>query len=86
MNGREVFVPQSYEQGQEGQVDWFEAVVKLDGELPHALQFFAMRSMASGDEGFTGPIPMPHSRLSSKLMNTASVTSAVYSGPFATTT
>ena len=48
LNGREVFVPQSYEQGQEGQVDWFEAVVKLDGEL-RTLQFFAMRSMASGD-------------------------------------
>jgi transposase len=48
LNGREVFVPQSYEQGQEGQVDWFEAVVKLDGELC-TLQFFAMRSMASGD-------------------------------------
>jgi transposase len=48
LNGREVFVPQSYEQGQEGQVDWFEAVVKLDGEL-RKLQFFAMRSMASGD-------------------------------------
>ena len=40
-----MFVPQSYEQGQEGQVDWFEAVVKLDGEL-RTLQFFAMRSMA----------------------------------------
>jgi hypothetical protein len=25
LNGREVFVPQSYEQGQEGQLDWFEA-------------------------------------------------------------
>src|ERR1022692_4232360 len=48
LNGREVFVPQSYAQGQEGQVDWFEAVVKLDGEL-RTLQFFAMRSMASGD-------------------------------------
>ena len=29
--GREVFVPQSYEWGQEAQVDWFEAVAKLDG-------------------------------------------------------
>jgi transposase len=48
LKGREVFVPQSYDQGQEGQVDWFEAVVKLDGEL-RTLQFFAMRSMASGD-------------------------------------
>lgn len=45
---REVFVPQSYDWGQEGQVDWFEAVAKLDGE-PCKLQVFAMRSMASGD-------------------------------------
>jgi hypothetical protein len=43
-----VFVPQSYNWGQEGQVDWFEAIAKLDGE-PRKLQFFAMRSMASGD-------------------------------------
>ena len=48
LSGREVFVPQSYELGQEAQVDWFEAVVKLDGERTK-LQFFAMRSMASGD-------------------------------------
>jgi transposase len=48
LNGREVFIPQSYEQGQEGQVDWFEAVAKPGGELC-TLQFFAMRSMASGD-------------------------------------
>jgi transposase len=46
--GREVFVPQSYKWGQEAQVDWFEATVKLAGE-PVKLQFFAMRSMASGD-------------------------------------
>src|ERR1039458_3532757 len=45
---REVFVPQSYDWGQEGQVDWFEAMAKLDGELCK-LQLFAMRSMASGD-------------------------------------
>ncbi len=48
INKREVFVPQSYDWGQEGQVDWFEASVKLGGELCK-LQFFAMRSMASGD-------------------------------------
>jgi transposase len=48
LNGREVCVPQSYELGQEGQVDWFEAVVKLGGETCK-LQFFAMRSMASGE-------------------------------------
>jgi transposase len=48
LGSREVFVPQSYNWGQEAQVDWFEAVAKLDGE-PRKLQFFAMRSMASGD-------------------------------------
>lgn len=46
--GRETYVPQSYEPGQEAQVDWFEAVAKLDGEA-RKLQIFAMRSMASGD-------------------------------------
>jgi transposase len=44
---REVFVPQSYAPGQEGQVDWFEAQVKVGGEV-RKLQFFAMRSMTSG--------------------------------------
>jgi len=48
LSGREVFVPQSYAFGQEAQVDWFEASAKLGGE--HCvLQFFAMRSMGSGD-------------------------------------
>lgn len=46
--GRESYVPQSYEPGQEAQVDWFEAVAKLNGEVRN-LQSFAMRSMASGD-------------------------------------
>jgi len=44
---REVYVPQSYAPGQEAQVDWFEAQVKLGGEA-RMLQFFAMRSMSSG--------------------------------------
>src|SRR5277367_2281766 len=48
LGGRMAFVPQSYDWGQEAQVDWFEAVAKLGGE-PRKLQFFAMRSMASGD-------------------------------------
>jgi transposase len=48
LKGREVFVPQSYNWGQEAQVDWFEAAAKLGGERCK-LQFFAMRSMASGD-------------------------------------
>src|SRR5215467_5646166 len=46
--GRESYVPQSYQPGQEAQVDWFEAVAKLGGESSK-LQIFAMRSMASGD-------------------------------------
>ncbi len=44
----EVFVPQRYSWGQEAQVDWFEAAAKPGGERCE-LQFFAMRSMASGD-------------------------------------
>jgi transposase len=48
LSGREVFVPQSYDWGQEGQVDWYEATAKLGGEA-YKLQLFAMRSMASGD-------------------------------------
>jgi hypothetical protein len=41
LGGRVAFVPQSHDWGQEAQVDWFEAVVKLEGE-PRKLQFFAM--------------------------------------------
>src|SRR5437588_686108 len=48
LSSREVFVPQSYAFGQEAQVDWFEASAKLGGERC-VLQFFAMRSMGSGD-------------------------------------
>ena len=48
LSGREVFVPQSYGFGEEAQVDWFEASAKLGGER-YVLQFFAMRSMGSGD-------------------------------------
>ncbi len=47
LTGREVFVPQSYELGQEAQVDWFEAAARLGGEM-RQLQFFTLRSMASG--------------------------------------
>ena len=42
----EVFVLQSYDWGQEAQVDWYEAWVDLGGER-EKLQVFAMRSMAS---------------------------------------
>lgn len=43
----EVFVPQSYQWGQEGQVDWYEAWVEIDGE-EQKVYLFCMRSMASG--------------------------------------
>jgi transposase len=48
LSRREVYVPQSYNLGQEGQVDWFEGMAKLGGETCK-LHFFAMRSMGSGD-------------------------------------
>jgi transposase len=44
---REVFVPQAYEWGVEAQVDWYEAVVELNGER-QTVQVFCMRAMASG--------------------------------------
>jgi transposase len=44
---RATCVPQSYQLGQEGQVDWYEAWAELSGE-PVLLQVFSMRSMASG--------------------------------------
>jgi hypothetical protein len=43
----EVFVPQQYAWGEEGQVDWYEAEADLDGER-QKVQVFAMRAMASG--------------------------------------
>jgi transposase len=45
--GRAVCVPQTYAWGQEGQVDWYEAVAILDHEAV-TLQVFCLRSMASG--------------------------------------
>ncbi|EQD69687.1 hypothetical protein B1A_06749, partial [mine drainage metagenome] len=44
---RETFVPQSYELGQEAQVDWYEAWVDFAGQRTK-VQVFAMRAMASG--------------------------------------
>ena len=44
---RTTCVPQSYELGQEGQVDWYEAWAELGGELA-LLEVFSLRSMASG--------------------------------------
>ena len=44
----DVFVPQSYRWGQEGQVDWYEAWVEIDGSEAQKAYLFCMRSMASG--------------------------------------
>ncbi len=44
---QDVFVPQSYAWGVEGQADWYEAVAILGGEEV-VLQVFTLRSMASG--------------------------------------
>ncbi|MHB8153903.1 MAG: IS21 family transposase [Bacillati bacterium] len=44
---RETFVPQSYDWGEEGQADWYEAEGDL-GDERVKLQVFVLRSMASG--------------------------------------
>lgn len=44
---REVFVPQSYQWGEEAQVDWFEAWADFE-EGRRKVYLFCMRSMASG--------------------------------------
>ena len=84
LSGREVFVPQSYELGQEAQVDWFEAMAILGGEA-RKLQFFAMRSMARAMLS-TAPIRIPHSKRCWKPTNMRSPILAVYSRPCVTTT
>ncbi len=43
---REIFVPQSYTLGQEGQVDWYEMFAELGGER-QKVQIFCLRSMGS---------------------------------------
>jgi len=44
---RETFVPQTYDWGQEAQVDWYEAFAEVMGE-PCKVYVFSMRSMAGG--------------------------------------
>ncbi len=43
---REIFVPQSYSLGHEGQVDWYEMFAELGGER-QKVQIFCLRSMGS---------------------------------------
>lgn len=47
LSGREVYVPQEYEWGHEGQADWYEAWVVLDG-VRVKVQVFSLRSMKTG--------------------------------------
>jgi hypothetical protein len=77
MADREVFVPQSYGWGDEAQVDWYEAVIELQGER-RRVYLFSMRSMASGGH-FIGPTFTPHSRRSWKPMSWPSITLAAFS-------
>ena len=43
---REIFVPQSYNYGEQAQIDWYEAIVEIEGE-EKKVEVFSMRSMAS---------------------------------------
>jgi transposase len=45
--GHEVFVAQSYQFGDEAQVDWYEIFAEIDGQQ-RKIYIFCMRSMASG--------------------------------------
>jgi transposase len=47
MGERETFVPQTYDWGEEAQVDWYEAFAEVLGEQ-QKVYVFSMRSMASG--------------------------------------
>jgi transposase len=47
LTARETFVPQVYDWGGEGQVDWYEAMADFAGERLR-VYIFAMRSMVSG--------------------------------------
>ena len=52
--GQEVFIAQSYQWAQEGQVDWCEAWATLDGQ-ERKVHVFCMRSMASGGSDTAWP-------------------------------
>jgi transposase len=47
LTGREIFIPQSYAWGREGQVDWYEAYAEIDGQET-MMNIFCLRSMAGG--------------------------------------
>ena len=47
LSQQETFIPQSYAYGVEAQVDWYDALAEIDGEM-RKVHAFCMRSMASG--------------------------------------
>ena len=53
-SSRATCVPQSYEWGQEGQVDWYEAWAELGGEAGACYRFSRCGSMASGAAFLSG--------------------------------
>ena len=65
LSGRAKCVPQSYDWGQEAQVDWFEAWAKLGGE-PRKLQMFAMLRMGSDDAFHRGHTALERSSRSAQ--------------------
>jgi len=73
VNGRKVFVPQSYHWGQEAQVDWFEAVAKLAAS---GVSYSSSRCGAWRRETpFTGLTPTRRNKRFWKDTNTRSPTS-----------
>ena len=85
LSGREVFVPQSYELGQEAQVDWFEGMAKLGGEV---VQAAVLRDAQHGRRATPsiGPIRTPRNKLCLKPTSMRSPTLAAFSRRCATTT
>jgi len=57
---RETFIPQVYDWGGEGQVDWYEAMAEVANEM-RKVYVFSMRAMASGG-AFHVPIITPRSK------------------------
>ena len=82
---RTTCVPQSYEPGQEGQVDWYEAWAELNGESRCCCRCSRCAAWRVERRSIARIIGR-HSRPSSKLTNTRSSILAGFSGSSGTTT
>jgi len=80
---QEVFIPQSYAWGQEGQVDWYEAFAEIEGEKTK-VYVFCLRSMASAGH-FITPTCTPINKRSWKATSWDSIILAASSGYSVTT-